>query len=378
MNGKTLTGNITYNTTAAGTITLGSGTLSGNLTVNTPNASFVNNAAVTGSTTITDVANSTFTNNGTLTGLVTVTDTSARIVNNGTLTAGLNINQAVAGTIKLEGNFAKVTVSKPTTITLAGTITALDATEAPVVVEGGTITGSTGTVVKSDAGVATVSSVEALNMAIANENFTEIKLGASFESSKPVHLNRNINLDGNGNVLTFTSTADGKNTGEGLYISKTATVKNLTVKAAAGFKDNLVEVMGVGADAKLVDVTIEGSKQAAIYVGDSQNTGKKEILTVEGTITLINNVWGGIGVKNGSIVDLTKATVAYEGAKISIYNDETKVVKADVNPVAWEDSSDVTVKLPVTGYTSYGIYKLGSDRILANAENAATQNIHTK
>ncbi len=138
LNGKTLTGNVTFTTTESGTITLGAGTLAGNLTVNTPNVSFVNNATVTGTTTITDVASSTFTNNGILTGGVTVTDNNARIVNNGTLTAGLTVN--TPGTVKLEGTFSSVIVSQTTTIDLTGgTITALTA-NAPVVVQGGAIT----------------------------------------------------------------------------------------------------------------------------------------------------------------------------------------------------------------------------------------------
>lgn len=154
LNDNTLTGDLTFNTSESGTITLDAGTVDGNLTVNTPNVSFINNATVTGTTTIVDVASSTFTNNGTLTGAVVLTDANGtRVVNNGTLTSGLTVN--TPGVVNLSGTFNNVTVSQNTTLNLTGTITNLN-TNADVIVEGGAVTNpvsGTGTVTQTVANV---------------------------------------------------------------------------------------------------------------------------------------------------------------------------------------------------------------------------------
>lgn len=137
LNGKTLTGNVSYDTDAEGTILLSNGTVTGNLTVDTPNVSFTNSATVNGTTTITDVANNTFTNNGLLKGMVNLNDLNgARFVNNGTLDNGLNINTSAE--TKLEGSFAQVTISNNGKIILDGTIETLNA-EQDVVIEGGSV-----------------------------------------------------------------------------------------------------------------------------------------------------------------------------------------------------------------------------------------------
>lgn len=154
LDGKTLTGNASFTTTATGTVTLGAGTVTGTLTVNTPKASFVNNATVNGITTITDVADHTFTNNGTLHG-VTIKDTNGtRFVNSESATVGTVTVDAVNATVRLEGIIPSVVVSKAATLTVIGKVTSLTA-NAAVALEGtGTVVGTTGTgVVKTGAGV---------------------------------------------------------------------------------------------------------------------------------------------------------------------------------------------------------------------------------
>ncbi|MED0665957.1 hypothetical protein P4T04_06450 [Bacillus badius] len=133
MNEKTLTGNLTYNApNADGTITLDEGRLAGDLTVNTPKASFVNNATVTGTTTITDVASHTFTNNGSLQAVVINDANGTRFVNGAEATVGtLTIGGAVdaEGAVLLEGKFNQVTVERSTTITLVGSVSTLEVKE---------------------------------------------------------------------------------------------------------------------------------------------------------------------------------------------------------------------------------------------------------
>ncbi|EPE62393.1 hypothetical protein L479_01218 [Exiguobacterium sp. S17] len=152
LNGKTLTGNVSFATTEPGEIRLGAGQITGNLTVNTPNISFYNAATVNGTTTITDVANNTFTNNGVLKGAVNLNDANgARFVNRGTLDNGLNIN--TSATIKLDGTFAQVTLEGTGKVVLDGTIQTLNA-EQDVVIEGGSVEevkGDGGVMLESDA-----------------------------------------------------------------------------------------------------------------------------------------------------------------------------------------------------------------------------------
>lgn len=119
LNGKTLTGNVSYDTDAEGTILLSNGTITGNLTVDTPSVSFTNSATVNGTTTIKDVANNTFTNNGLL-NIVIIQDVTGtpRFVNG----QNSQIQNLVIDTIQpvnLQGGFTKVTVKQDTQLNLA-------------------------------------------------------------------------------------------------------------------------------------------------------------------------------------------------------------------------------------------------------------------
>lgn len=125
LGGKTLTGNLSYDTTEAGSILLSNGTVTGNLTVDTPNVSFTNSATVNGTTTITDVANNTFTNNGYL-GAVVINDANGtRFVNSGTV-GTVTIGGTGNGSVLLEGAFSNVTVDRTSTIVLDGSISTLN------------------------------------------------------------------------------------------------------------------------------------------------------------------------------------------------------------------------------------------------------------
>jgi hypothetical protein len=144
LNGNTLTGSASFTTAATGTITLGSGTLTGDLTVNTPNASFVNNATVDGTTTIVDAAPSTFTNNGSLQAVVINDANGIRFVNGIDATVGTVTIDALNGQVLLEGLIQSVVVAKPATLTVKGTISTLTA-NADVTVQGnGTVETTSG------------------------------------------------------------------------------------------------------------------------------------------------------------------------------------------------------------------------------------------
>lgn len=120
LNGNTLTGNVSYtNLTAAGVVTLSTsipgGKVDGPLTVNTPAADFVvgTGVAVTGLSTITDVASSTFINNGTLDAVLINDTNGTRFVNNntvGTITLADNVNAT------LVGNFGTINTGAGSTV----------------------------------------------------------------------------------------------------------------------------------------------------------------------------------------------------------------------------------------------------------------------
>ncbi|WP_214736722.1 hypothetical protein [Exiguobacterium sp. s162] len=81
LNGFKVTGNVGINHNEAGTVTIEAGTIEGDLTVNTPNATVVNQANVTGTASIQDVADNTFDNSGRLKKLEVTDPNGARIIN---------------------------------------------------------------------------------------------------------------------------------------------------------------------------------------------------------------------------------------------------------------------------------------------------------
>lgn len=119
LNNKTLTGNLSFATTQAGSIKLGKGTVTGNLTVDTPNVSFTNEATVSGTTTIKDVANNTFTNNGSLQAVLLQDSNGTRFVNgqNGQIANGLTVD--TTANVLLQGQFTKVILTKPANLNLS-------------------------------------------------------------------------------------------------------------------------------------------------------------------------------------------------------------------------------------------------------------------
>lgn len=127
-----------------GTIILSNGTLDGDLEIDTVNASFVNNATVTGTTTITNVAPATFTNNGTL-GSVTIADADGtRFVQGAGANVG-DITVATSGAVILEGVLPTVKVTGNPIITNRGTIAELEAQGTVTLVNQGTVTDLSGT-----------------------------------------------------------------------------------------------------------------------------------------------------------------------------------------------------------------------------------------
>lgn len=118
---KTLTGDISYNTTDGAIIELGNGTVTGDLTVDTPNADFTvgTGLTVSGTTTIKDVLSSTFTNKGTLADVVIEDSNGTSFVNEGTVSGTVTVD--TTGEVTLGGTTAltDVKVKKAAKITLA-------------------------------------------------------------------------------------------------------------------------------------------------------------------------------------------------------------------------------------------------------------------
>jgi hypothetical protein len=109
LGGKTLTGNVTYNTTEAGTLNLENGTINGDLTVTAPNATVNNHADVTGTVTIQNVSSSTWNQYGDA-GTINFNDADA-----GT---NFNIKSGTIGTVNVNSP-ANVTVEAASTISAA-------------------------------------------------------------------------------------------------------------------------------------------------------------------------------------------------------------------------------------------------------------------
>lgn len=147
LNGKTLTGNVSYDTAEEGTILLSNGIVTGNLTVDTPNVSFTNSATVNGTTTIQDVANNTFTNNGLL-NIVRILDVTGtpRFIN-GQNSQVQNLVIDTPQSVNLQGGFTRVTVQQDTQLNLANgsVINDLNANaNAQVTVTGGVVKDTSG------------------------------------------------------------------------------------------------------------------------------------------------------------------------------------------------------------------------------------------
>jgi len=147
LNNKTLTGDLSFSTTQAGSIKLGKGTVTGNLTVDTPNVSFTNEATVSGTTTIKDVANNTFTNNGSLQAVVLQDSNGTRFVNGqtGKITNGLTVD--TTANVSLEGQFEKVILKQSAKVALKEDAKIVDLNTSDNVqatVTGGTVTGTSG------------------------------------------------------------------------------------------------------------------------------------------------------------------------------------------------------------------------------------------
>ncbi|WP_214882105.1 MULTISPECIES: hypothetical protein [unclassified Exiguobacterium] len=147
LNGRTITGNVSFDTEESGTITLSKGTITGNLTVDTPSVSFTNSATVNGTTTITDVADNTFTNNGLLNIVIIQDATGTPRFINGQNSQIQNLVIDTVQPVNLQGGFTKVTVKQNTQLNLANGSVINDLnTDANVQasVSGGTVETTTG------------------------------------------------------------------------------------------------------------------------------------------------------------------------------------------------------------------------------------------
>lgn len=404
LNGKTLTGNVEITTTSTGSIELtGVGTITGSLNITTPNATITNNNTVDGDTNVNAVSSNSFISTGTHTGGINMKG-KGRLK----LTGDASVAQVIIGTtetVKLAGNINKLIINQPVKIEVEGTITEVVANEA-VTINGGTITNleanaivtiegetiitntPTGESKIKEDGYTLVYNLEDLTKAL-NDKEAKIKLNADITSVTPIHLNYSVAIDGNEKVLTLNSSQGGNQSAEGLWVSAISTVDNLTIVAGEDFKDNVVEVMGSGAHLTLKNVTIKNSKQAAVYVGDSTTQDDKEVLTLLGTITLIDNTWGGIGARNGVTVNASEVEFDYnsntEHRIYESYEDETGLSTKYmiVEPIIWLDSSNdgsgfrtgnIRVSSQLWLRTVYRV-NMGNnwEKIATNPDRAATQ-----
>ena len=123
LNGKTITGDIRFETSDNGNLTFENGTLNGKLSVNTPNISFINGTVVTGDTTIENVANATFTNEGTLADVEIVDNNGARFINK---QSSEDVGEVTVNTeqpVTLGGDLKTVTIEQSTSVIVeSGTI----------------------------------------------------------------------------------------------------------------------------------------------------------------------------------------------------------------------------------------------------------------
>ncbi len=185
--------------------------------------------------------------------------------------------------------------------------------------------GSIGLVGTSFASGCDASDEATLKSAIADTSCNEVTLTSSFTvTGFPwISIDRALTLNGGNNTLSVDiSTATYAHHADGILInSDNVTVKDITVNNLSSLTDNN---KGYGIQvyqktgASLENVTVSNFKKGGIVVNGAS-------LTLNGTITLTDNAWGGIDVSKGaptSTLDISSATINFSGDNFVIWSDD--------------------------------------------------------
>ncbi|MCM3744071.1 S-layer homology domain-containing protein [Sporosarcina luteola] len=210
---------------------------------------------------------------------------------------------------------------------------------------------------------------------------SKMNIADNFTANKPLTVTGAISINGNGKTITLNSKGDPKKNAQGLLISSSVVIDNLNFAAGIDMKDHLIKVNGNGASLALSNSSLKDSKSGAIYVGNSDRKETKEKLTLKGSITLSNNVSGGVGATNGVTITAKEAKITYTPSKLTdtvVYKNKNQNGSIEVEPIFWSDSLDVVFELP-DGFKKYDVFRdKKNNKILANDRNSATEVIYSR
>lgn len=157
---------------------------------------------------------------------------------------------------------------------------------------------------------ANVETLAELNTALENEDIKVINiLKAITEIDQPIVVNREITINGNGNSLGFTGLSNGE---DGLTVLAPVTINNLTVNAGLENPETWVGTYAIqvyNTEAILNNVTASGGN-GGIMVNASD-------VTLEGTVAVQGNGFGGIEVSRGAAEGLENSKLTVNGLLVN-------------------------------------------------------------
>lgn len=160
-----------------------------------------------------------------------------------------------------------------------------------------------------------------LNAAINDPSVTNIKLDSNITVTSPVTFDKKITFNGDGNQL------ETSNTGSTVIFLKDATVSNLEVTSTA---DNESWNKSYGVQFYTGNHTLDNAKLSGCNAGMLVNGAT---VTLQGTIDVSNNTFGGIEVSKGSGEGLSASIINIANAKL-VNNTE-----AYGKPTIWIDGT---------------------------------------
>ena len=166
--------------------------------------------------------------------------------------------------------------------------------------------------------IADVYTLEELKAAGDNPRITEINLLSSISDiNEEIDIMNGVMFNGNGNTLTFTST------GRNLIFFKDSDIKNLTV--VSNGTDNWTSTYTTqlfNGKYTVSDCNFEGGNGGLLVLSAD--------VTLDGTVNVSNNTFGGIEVSKGSGEGLNGSTLTIKGTILNSTEDTEK-------PTAWID-----------------------------------------
>ena len=185
--------------------------------------------------------------------------------------------------------------------------------------------------------VAHVTSANEMKAAIADTNIEKIILDDSFTAPSTIVVGREVEIDGNGKTITAAST---------------------------GFERNYVLQAYDTTGVKVKNISLTGANAGLLVNGSN--------VTLEGTVNVSGNNWGGIEVSTGSSLagKASNLTIA-EGVTL------TNTTEEYTKPTVWIDGTDTNPNLTVTGgaFAVNTAVKAGQRQYYLTAENATTAHI---